>query len=254
MPQSPARSSHRHHRHARRLHRALCRRRRLFNRTGSVAVDGRRRRAGRERAQEALASARRPLALLDSPRRPARRAHGHDLVDPRLPDRPVARLVFHVPRRPAAQSLLQRPSRSFALRHFPPGSPDSSSPFPPVSSTSARSPTSPTSARSSPSSSSPSASSSCAIAIPTAAAASSFPAAPSFPRSASSSASCSWPDCPSSPGTASSSGWSSACSFISSTAVTAPNSHPTNCRPDRAKCSAGLPTGCTVGVHRPRTS
>ncbi len=48
--------------------------------------------------------------VLDPARGPARRPHGHDLLHPRLPDRPVARLVLHVPRRPAAQSLLQRPS------------------------------------------------------------------------------------------------------------------------------------------------
>jgi hypothetical protein len=114
---------------------------------------------------------------------------------------------------------------SFARRHFPPGSPASSSPFHPASSTSALSPTFPTSARFSPSYSFPSASSSSAFATPTAAAVSSFPSVPSSPLSASSSASCSWPDCPSSPGTASSSGWSSACSSTSSIAVTAPNSH-----------------------------
>ncbi len=168
-----------------------------------------------------------------------RRHHGHDLFHPRLPARPIARLVLHVPRRPAAQSLLQRASPLPHPGLFHLGRRHSWSPFPPACSTSAPSPTFPTSARSSPSSWSPSASSSCASASPNAIAASSFPAVPSFPRSASSSASCSWPDCPSSPGTVSSSGSSSAWSFISSTAVTAPSLHPTNCRPNTASLARG---------------
>ena len=166
----------------------------------------------------------RPPAPLDSPRRPPRRAHGHDLVHPRLPDRPVARLVLHVPRRPAAQRLLQRPSalphagllhlgRRIRRRH----------PLRPLRHRHPRRPLQHRHAlrlrprlhrRHRPSLS----------ATPIAAAASSFPADPSSPRSASSSASCSWPACPSSPGTASSSGSSSACSSISSTAAIAPSS------------------------------
>ncbi len=124
-----------------------------------------------------------------------RRHHGHALVDPRLPARPVARLVLHVPRRPAAQSLQQRASRLPHSRLLHLGGRASWSPSPPASSTSAPSPISPTSARSSPLSWSPSASSCCATASRNAAAASAFPLAPSFRRSASSSAFCSWPDC-----------------------------------------------------------
>ena len=130
----------------------------------ALAVHHGRRRPGGQRPQALSLLPGRPQPALGRAGRPHRRHARHDLVDPGLSARPGARLVRHVARRPAAQSLRQHSSRASARPRSPPGSPDSSSAFPPACSTSAPSPTSPTSARSSPLSSCRSPCSSCAIA------------------------------------------------------------------------------------------
>ena len=75
---------------------------------GAVAVDGGRRRAGGQRAQEALRTARRALAALGAAGGAVRRDDGHDLVAAGLPARPVAGVVLHVARRAAAQGLFSK--------------------------------------------------------------------------------------------------------------------------------------------------
>ena len=133
-----ARPALRHPRHARRLHAALRRRRHSCSaascRGSSIMGDG----APVVNALKRLSlqTGSRPSAL-DAPRRPHRRHARHDLVDPRLPARPGARLVRHVARRPAARRLRASPSALPHARRSPPGSPDSSSASPPACSTSA---------------------------------------------------------------------------------------------------------------------
>ena len=173
VPQSAARPALRHSGHAHRLHRALRRRGHRAQRHRALAIGDGRRRPGRQRAQAARDRHRRSgqlhwvrLFVLH------RRAHGHDLLHPRLSARPGAHLVRHVSRRPAARRSSAASTPSSAPRPSPPGSPDSSSASPPDCSTSAPSPTSPTSAPCSPSFSSPSQSSSCVTASPSAIAAS----------------------------------------------------------------------------------
>ena len=100
-----ARLAHRHYRHARRLHCALYRRRRLPHRVGSLAINGGRCRAGGQRAQEALARSRRSFAALDSLGDSGGGHHGNALVDSGLSAWPIAGLVLDVARRPLAEGL-----------------------------------------------------------------------------------------------------------------------------------------------------
>ncbi len=90
--------------------RALCGGGRLPDRPGALEVDDGRRRAGGQCAQKALHPARRTFPSLDQAGRFVWRPHGHDFFDSGLPARTIARLVFHVQRRPAAQGLQQCPS------------------------------------------------------------------------------------------------------------------------------------------------
>jgi hypothetical protein len=82
----------------------------------ALAVGDGRRGAGGQRAQAALAASRRPQSYLGAALCAHRRAAGHDLLDPRLPAWPGARLVRHVARRLAAD----RSSAAFIPNSAPP--------------------------------------------------------------------------------------------------------------------------------------